>query len=255
MYRPTCDCVAARQVKGPKKLVQKGRAFTTKDVEAYESKVLGYHRRHEKAMTDQELRKIGHESASLISQSVDGYAALEHAAERPPAPRPARPRHSAAYAAARQAAGFQGYYHNVFDFRGNAQTEAVDDAAAEHANAPGFDRYRRRGGAGARGRGRRRRGRGRGGGGLEAARRRLEGAATAERAGLSSEERGLKQIVGAKLRQEEAAVALAAHQVRVLAWSWNQALVPAPDFLHPVFAAGQAQPAARSTRHAMKAFS
>ena len=113
-------------------------------------------------------------------------------------------------------------------------------------------------GAGARGRGGAVDGGGAGaaaGGGLEAARRRLEGAATAERAGLSSEERGLKQIVGAKLRQEEAAVALAAHQVRVLAWSWNQTLVPAPVFLHPVFAAWLAQPAARSTRHAMKAFS
>ena len=116
--KPTCSYVDVRKKK-TKTLVKKGHKFTTKDVERYEKSVLGYHRRHEAAMTSQEMHKIGAESAKLVAKSVDGYKQLERHANTKGAHVASdaafrSQRHSAAYERATKAKGFVGYYQNVF---------------------------------------------------------------------------------------------------------------------------------------------
>ena len=74
--KPTCSYVDVRKEK-TKTLVKRGHKFTTKDIKKYERAVLGYHRRHESAMTAAEMQKIGKESDMMVKKSVDGYHNLE----------------------------------------------------------------------------------------------------------------------------------------------------------------------------------
>jgi len=134
---PTKDCSKPdcnyenRQVVKTRTLVRKGEKFTTKDIDAYERRVLGYHRRHEEALAASELSNIGSESAKIIDGSVSGFNRLEagkalHRAAEPNT-------HSHAYARAESKQHFAGYYYNVF---GGAAPAAP--AAAPRADAVRF---------------------------------------------------------------------------------------------------------------------
>ena len=204
--KPTCSYVDVKKQK-TKTLVKKGHKFTTKDVERYERSVLGYHRRHEAAMTEEEMSKIGRESNKLVEKSVVGYHDLEKTANTKGARVESdaafrSQRHSAAYDDATKAKGFVGYYENVFDESDHkASREEPDGLHGDDRRAA----LRRRGAA-----------RLKGAGELEAARAVLAHDTHEAQERLAQQEQRYKQLVSAKLQEEQAAVALAAHKINQL---------------------------------------
>lgn len=206
--KPTCSYVDVRKQQ-TKKLVKKGHKFTTKDVEKYERSVLGYHRRHEAAMTEEEMHKIGRESNTLVEKSVGGYHKLEKGANTKGA-RVASDaafrslRHSAAYDRATKAKGFVGYYENVFDDSKRKAVGASGDADGLHGDTRRAV-MRRRGAA-----------RLKGAGELEAAKALLAHDTYEAQQRLAEQEQRYKQLVSAKLKEEQEAVALAAHKINDL---------------------------------------
>jgi len=206
--KPTCSYVDVRKQQ-TKKLVSKGHKFTTKDIEKYERSVLGYHRRHEHAMTAAEMAKIGLESKTLVSKSVRGYNALENGAQTQGAVVLSdaafrSQRHSAAYDRATKAKGFVGYYENVF-----ADSKHTSSNPPEERD--GLDGDSRRAAM-------RKRGSARlvGADKLEAAKALLAHDTYEAKLHLSKQESRFKQLVGARLKEEQASVALAAHKINEL---------------------------------------
>jgi len=206
--KPTCSYIDVRKQQ-TKTLVKKGHKFTTKDVEKYERSVLGYHRRHEAAMTEEEMRKIGRESNTLVEKSVGGYRKLEKGANTKGARVESdaafrSQRHSAAYDLATKAKGFVGYYQNVFDDSKRKAAGSSGDADGLHGDSRRAV-MRRRGAA-----------RLKGAGELEAEKARLAHETYEAQQRLAEQEQRYKQLVSAKLEEEQEAVALAAHKINDL---------------------------------------
>ena len=212
--KPTCSYVDVHKQQ-TKKLVKKGHKFTTKDIERYEQSVLGYHRRHEHALTAAEMTKIGRESEKLVSKSVVGYEQLEKYANTKGAEVSSdaafrSQRHSAAYEQATKAKGFAGYYQNVFadsthmsshphQMRGLAGDMR---RAAMRQDSPASGQSKEE---------------------AATAKNLLDHDTYQAQLHLQTQERRFKQLVGAKLKEEQAAVALAAHTINELKAD-NQAL-------------------------------
>jgi len=202
--KPTCSYVDVRKEK-TKTLVKKGHKFTTKDIEQYEKSVLGYHRRHEQALTSEEMHKIGAESARLVDKSVNGYKQLIKHANTQGATVSSdaafrSQHHSAAYEQATKAKGFVGYYQNVFADAAHPpkhpeQRDGLDGDASRAAA-----RNTRLNGADA----------------LEKAKEILEHDTLEAKQQLASQELRFKSLLGAKLKEEQTAVALAAHKINEL---------------------------------------